>query len=67
MVRQPCFFICDLELIYTKADIYIANLYGDNYLVYETARDGSSYEIVAIGSEIPEVSNWALKSGVLSL
>lgn len=57
----------DIELSYTKADIYIANLDGDNYLVYETARDGSSYEIVAIGYEIPEVSNWVLKSGVLSL
>ncbi len=57
----------DIELSDTKADIYIANWDGDNYLVYETARDGSSYEIIAIGSEIPEVSNWVLKSGVLSL
>lgn len=57
----------DIELSDTKADVYIANFDGDNYLVYETVKDGSSYEIIAIGSEIPDVSSWTLKSGILSL
>jgi Ca2+-binding RTX toxin-like protein len=56
----------NLKLSGTKFDVYVANLDGDNYLVYET-NNGSSHEIVAIGSEIQAVNSWVLKSGILSV
>ncbi len=57
----------NLKLSSSKFDVYVANLDGDNYLVYETVKDGSSYEIVAVGSEIPDVSSWVLKSGIFTV
>jgi Ca2+-binding RTX toxin-like protein len=57
----------NLKLSSTKFDVYVADLDGDNYLVYETVKNGSSYEIVAVGTEIPDVSSWTLKSGIFTV
>jgi Tol biopolymer transport system component len=52
-----------------QQDVYVANVAGDNYLVYETkANDHSSYELVAIGSVIPgTLENWTMSAGILTI
>lgn len=52
-----------------QQDVYVANVAGDNYLVYETkANDHSSYELVAIGSVVPgTLANWTMSAGILTI
>ena len=59
----------NLHLSSIRKDIYVADIDNDYYLVYETATNGSAigHEIIGLGSDISEVSTWAIKLGVLTV
>jgi Ca2+-binding RTX toxin-like protein len=59
----------NLRLSASRRDIFVADVDGDHYLVYETAANGSAvgHEIIALGTEITAVNTWALKLGVLTV
>jgi Ca2+-binding RTX toxin-like protein len=48
----------------SKFDAYISNIDDNYYLVYETSSNGSSQEIIAIGSDIISMST---KSGIFTI
>ena len=57
----------NLKLSSTKFDAYVANLDGNNYLVYETTAKGTTHEIIAIGSDVTDVSTWTIKAGIFTV
>ncbi len=54
----------NVKLSATKFDAYIAHVYDSYYFVYETAKNGSTYEIVGIGDN--EIT-MTFKSGIFTV
>ncbi|RZI43564.1 DUF4214 domain-containing protein [Herbaspirillum sp. HC18] len=52
----------------TKYDAYIATVSGNDYLVCETAADGSATQIVLIGATAPgTLANWTFTTNVITV
>jgi hypothetical protein len=51
-----------------KFDVWVATVDSKDYLVYETAADGSSTELIEIGATAPgTLANWQFSAGLITI